>query len=349
MARSGIRYEEVKEAAETLLGRGLNPTIQRVREYLGTGSNTTISEHLKRWQQQMAEAPRAVLPPTVPEAVTQAMEAFWKIAVQSAEAAFEKQRTRALLAVTTAEQARDAAAAEARQAQAEAVEAHHQWEIAQATQRDLADHLLVEQERRTTAEMAIQDAEKRVQAATASIAEMRAETDARITQMNTTLQQLRTDLNQQRLEAEQRLEYERQRGESNESRLMQLLDRERAERTAEQQTFATEHQKRLHQESTLMHQLEGSQRECNVLQRNSAAIQERLEQSTAMLDTLHTTLEQRNAQIQEMERALEIIQVRLETEINLRQRLEQEEGEMRKLLKEIMVQPNRAQRLKLNE
>ena len=41
MARSGIRYEDVQAAAETLLGRGLNPTIQRVREQLGTGSNTT--------------------------------------------------------------------------------------------------------------------------------------------------------------------------------------------------------------------------------------------------------------------------------------------------------------------
>lgn len=43
MARSGIRYEDVKDTAETLLGRGLNPTIQRVRELLGTGSNTTTS------------------------------------------------------------------------------------------------------------------------------------------------------------------------------------------------------------------------------------------------------------------------------------------------------------------
>lgn len=339
MGRSGIRYEEVKETAETLLGRGLNPTIQRVREHLGTGSNTTISEHLKHWQQQMAEAPQAVLPPTVPEAVTQALETFWKIAVQSAEAAFEEQRTRALLAVTAAEQARDAAVTSSQQAHAEAAEAHHQWEISQATQRDLTDRLLVEQERRTAAEMAIQEAEKRVQVATASIAEMRAETDARIAQMNTTLQQLRTDFDQQRLDAEQRLEYERQRGEANESRLMQLLDRERAERTIEQQMFATEHQKHRHQESTLIHQLEDSQREGTLLQRNLAAIQERLEQST-------TLLEQRNTQIQETERALGIMQVRLETEINLRQRLEQEEGEMRKLLKEIMVQSNSLQHLK---
>ena len=34
MARTGISYEDVRNAAETLLGRGLNPTIQRIRELL---------------------------------------------------------------------------------------------------------------------------------------------------------------------------------------------------------------------------------------------------------------------------------------------------------------------------
>jgi hypothetical protein len=62
MARTGISFEDVRDAAESLLGRGLNPTIQRVRELLGTGSNTTISEHLKSWQQQLAKTPKIVLP-----------------------------------------------------------------------------------------------------------------------------------------------------------------------------------------------------------------------------------------------------------------------------------------------
>lgn len=349
MARSGIRYEEVKEVAETLLGRGLNPTIQRVREVLGTGSNTTISEHLKRWQQQMANAPRAVLPPVVPETVTTAMEAFWKIAVQSAEAAFEEQRHRALQAVATAEQARDAALTQAQQAQAEAAEARGQLEIAQTAQRELTDRLLVEQERRAAAETAIQAAEERAQAATASIAEMRAETDSRIAQMNAALLQLRNDLDQQRLEAEQRLEYERQRGEANEARLMQLLDRERAERVAEQQAFATERQNRLHQESTLMHQLESIQRERGELQRHLASAQERLEQTTATLETLNATLEQREQQVRETGHALEIMQVRLETEVDLRQRMEQEAVEMRKLLKDIMTRLNNNQHQTVNE
>lgn len=342
MARSGIRYEEVKEVAETLLTHGLNPTIQRVREQLGTGSNTTISEHLKRWQQQMAETPRAVLPPTVPEAVTHAMETFWKIAVQYAETAFEEQRIITLRTVTAAEQARDAALTQSQQIQAEAAEIQRQWEIAQAAQHDLANRLLIEQERRAAAETAIQAAEERVQAAIISVNQMRAETDARIAQMDVMLQQAYADLERQRLEARRQLEYERERNAANEVKLTQLLDQERAERAAEQQAFSVERQNRLHQ-------LENAQREYAELQRNLAHNRERLEQSTATLDTLHATLEQREVRIQEAEHTLEIMRVRLEVETNLRLRLEKETVELHELFKGIISQPEHTKYFELKE
>lgn len=342
MARSGICYEDVQTAAESLLGRGLNPTIQRVRELLGTGSNTTISEHLKTWQQQMADAPRIMLPPTVPEAVMTALDAFWKIAVQHAEAAFEEQRATAARAVAAAEQDRDAALADQRQAQAQAAEFRRQLETTQAAVRDLADRLLVEQERRTAAETAIQAAEDRARAAMASVGEIRAETEARIAQMDATLQQQRIDGEHQQAEAQQRLVDERQRNEANEARFMQMLDRERTERTVEQQAFAAERQERQRQEAALTRQLEEINRENNDLQRNMAQIQERLNQSTASLESLQATLQERETRIQETERASDILQVRLETEIGLRQRLEQENAEIRKLFRDIMAQPDLA-------
>ena len=118
---------------------------------------------------------------------------------------------------------------------------------------------------------------------------------------------------------------------------MQLLDRERAERTAEQQAFATERQNRLQHEATLMRQLESIQRERGELQRHLTHAQERLEQSTVALEALNVTFEQYEQQVQETGHTLEITRVRLETEVDLRQRLEQEATEMRKLLKEIMT------------
>ena len=343
MARSGIRYEEVRDAAETLLGRGLNPTIQRVRELLGTGSNTTISEHLKSWQQQLADAPKIVLPPTVPEAVMTALDAFWKIAVQHAEAAFEEQRATAALAVAEAEQLRNIALVDQRQAQAEAAEFRQQLETARTAARDLTDRLLVEQERRANAETVIQAAEDRARTAAALVVEIRAETEARIARMDATLQQQRADSERQRTEAQQRLADERQRNETNEARFMQLLDRERTERTAEQQTFAAERQDRQRRETTLAHQLEDTQRECGELQHNLARTQERLNQSTETLESLQATLQERETQIQEIEHASDILRIRLETEIGLRRRLEQDNTEIRKLFKDMMAQTEPAE------
>ena len=89
-----------------------------------------------------------------------------------------------------------------------------------------------------------------------------------------------------------------------------------------------------------MHQLESIQRERGELQRYQASAQERLEQTTATLETLNATLEQREQHVQETGHALAILQIRLETEVNLRQRLEQETVEMRELLKKIMTQPD---------
>ncbi|HKM16184.1 MAG TPA: DNA-binding protein [Marinospirillum sp.] len=51
MARVGIQYETVVEAVLQLQKQGDNPTIQRIREWLGTGSFTTISEHLRQWRE----------------------------------------------------------------------------------------------------------------------------------------------------------------------------------------------------------------------------------------------------------------------------------------------------------
>ncbi|MDG4584937.1 MAG: DNA-binding protein, partial [Candidatus Competibacter sp.] len=276
MARSGIRYEEVQDAAETLLGRGLNPTIQRVRELLGTGSNTTISEHLKRWQQQLAESPKAVLPPTVPETVMTALEPFWKIAVQQAEAAFEEQRAAAAQAVAAAEQARDAAVAGERQAQTAADDLSRQLDAASVSARQLADQLLVAQERRVAAENTIDAAEQRAQAAIDAVTQIRAETEARIAQMDAVLQQSRIDMASQQLQAQQRIDDERQRAEANETRLMHLLDRDRAEYATERQAFATERQEWKNREAGWRIQLETQRRETIDTRAALAIAEERL-------------------------------------------------------------------------
>mgnify|MGYP003650619604 CR=1 FL=1 len=50
MARIGIQFLDVEKAALTLQGSGKTPTVDNIREHLGTGSKTTITQHLKRWR-----------------------------------------------------------------------------------------------------------------------------------------------------------------------------------------------------------------------------------------------------------------------------------------------------------
>lgn len=55
MARAGITYHDVAHAATALNNQGKNPTVDSVREALGTGSKSTIAPLLKRWKHQQAE------------------------------------------------------------------------------------------------------------------------------------------------------------------------------------------------------------------------------------------------------------------------------------------------------
>lgn len=50
MARAGVTYHDVAKAAEAIKTRRQEPTVDRVREQLGTGSKSTIAPLLKRWR-----------------------------------------------------------------------------------------------------------------------------------------------------------------------------------------------------------------------------------------------------------------------------------------------------------
>lgn len=50
MARPGVTYNDICRAAEAIKAKGNEPTIDRVREQLGTGSKSTIAPLLKTWR-----------------------------------------------------------------------------------------------------------------------------------------------------------------------------------------------------------------------------------------------------------------------------------------------------------
>ena len=52
MARAGVNYVQVTKAAEIIKAKGQEPTVDRIREQLGTGSKSTIGPLVKQWRSQ---------------------------------------------------------------------------------------------------------------------------------------------------------------------------------------------------------------------------------------------------------------------------------------------------------
>jgi chromosome segregation ATPase len=52
MSRAGVTLLDVEQAIFKLQGRGKNPSVDAIREVLGTGSKSTIAQHLRDWKAQ---------------------------------------------------------------------------------------------------------------------------------------------------------------------------------------------------------------------------------------------------------------------------------------------------------
>lgn len=88
MPRIGVTFDDVAQAATKLLSTGDSPSVFKVREILGTGSNSTIAEHLKQWRQQRSEQRTVPLPDGIPKELLPPLETFWHIANEQADKRF---------------------------------------------------------------------------------------------------------------------------------------------------------------------------------------------------------------------------------------------------------------------
>jgi chromosome segregation ATPase len=324
MARPGISYEDVRKAAANLLEQGLNPSIQRIREHLGTGSNSTIAEHLKQWQQELTAAPQTALLPAVPAAVLTALEAFWQIAVEHADNLYQERREQATQTVATAEQARAEAILAMNQAHQEASALQQRLESLQATVRELENSLLIEKERRNVAETAIIAAEQRASEAVLATEQVRQETQARITRLEDRLRQTREDTEQRLAEAEQQLNHERERGEANETRLLRIMDQNRTEQAAERQTFSTTLKASQQREARWQEQLEALRKEHTVTCSTLAGTTERNRLLETELERLRDAQQEQENRYLAALRQTESLQTELKTLNRERQGLQQE-------------------------
>lgn len=87
MARIGITYEQVAAAADAIIGEGQQPTINAVRDRIGTGSPNTVHRHLTAWRAARPQA--TVAAPELPASLTTAIAAEIERAAASARAEVE--------------------------------------------------------------------------------------------------------------------------------------------------------------------------------------------------------------------------------------------------------------------
>lgn len=85
MARPGITYREVAEVAAQLVSKGQNPTIERIRLLLGTGSSTTISNHLRQWKGEHIGEAHDIHKEHIPQELNTIVKGLWEKIVSESE------------------------------------------------------------------------------------------------------------------------------------------------------------------------------------------------------------------------------------------------------------------------
>ncbi|WP_030072997.1 DNA-binding protein [Halomonas alkaliantarctica] len=286
MARSGIQYSDVQQAVDTLLARGDTPSVQRIREVLGTGSFTTISEHFRSWRIER-EQNRDVPPPKgVPEVIVNVASELWREAQEVANQALIHYREDANRQVENAQQEaaealQQAANAEQRES-ALAEHLRHTEQRLETLNRELAASQANEHQWQHQAEQAAKDAKQYQQLLTKSEYEV------------ATLKERFAEEQQQRQAVwEQRLTQEEQRNEAAEGKLMALLDTLRQERAQEEKALQKRLQQTEQRADTLTKELQLKKETLQHYQLDNSSLQQRineLERMNASLEEQHNSL-----------------------------------------------------------
>lgn len=78
MARPGVGYSEVAAAASHLVGQGRNPTVEQVRLAIGSGSSTTIANHLRQWRNEQQGSQLLAAEANVPTELIEMVKGLWE-------------------------------------------------------------------------------------------------------------------------------------------------------------------------------------------------------------------------------------------------------------------------------
>lgn len=85
MARPGVTYLDVANAAQQLVAAGRVPTIESIRINLGTGSNSTLGNHLRTWRSKQDQTQQIATKENVPEELISALKGVWERVINQSE------------------------------------------------------------------------------------------------------------------------------------------------------------------------------------------------------------------------------------------------------------------------
>jgi DNA repair exonuclease SbcCD ATPase subunit len=185
MAR-GITQSDVDQAADALLLGGERPTVDRIRQHLGTGSPNTVTRLLDVWWKALGSRlslqQRKVALPDAPEAVASLASQLWEQALVTAREHADTALAEERGALATARLEADSRVAAAQQALEAAREAEAQAVTALSTAHDrfVERQRLVDQQTAQLEDLARQrdEAIQRITAQETEVTALRARLDA---------------------------------------------------------------------------------------------------------------------------------------------------------------------------
>ena len=299
MARLGVEYKDVERASRSLFAQGLNPSVQKVRDLLGTGSNTTIANHLKTWRESFKASNSPLLPQSVPDDLMNPLDEFWSSAMAKADSNYQNFKNELEAKLKTAE-------------------ANEQLAFNQLTAKTNDFETL--QELQKVTEGQVKQTEQQFltlqgehSALTSELKHTHSEMERAFTLLHDQKQGFDVEREKDNKEHQEALKYEHERANSTENRFLNEIDQLRQnikliedKRIAQVKEIKADLEKSRHKEQTILHEQSGLQlenqqlnaerykqrQESEVLKNQLITAQSQLTQSIETVEALRLAFEQ---------------------------------------------------------
>lgn len=304
MARNGVQYQQVVQVIQALQRQGENPTVQRIREALGTGSFTTLSEHLRQWRDEQRKAtPLQQDSQQLPEALLSLTRELWQAACAEADQKLLHYQQAADQEIRQALSDKQLAMEEALKVEEKNLLLERKntellRDIKQLTADASRIQTLLEEKEKQQRELLTRSQEREV-AAAANLHKLEE-------QLQKQQQAYQLALQQQKEEHLSALTHEQQRNEDNQLRWMQEVDLARQETRNLQEKLQQLAQENKKEQTQLQQALKTSQQQVQQQQLELQARQLREQEIKQQLETKEQQLKQLEAQALQQQASLKI-------------------------------------------